>query len=130
MEGLTKEAEIGSIFNGKVVRSTNFGAFVEILPGKDGLVRLGELAEEPVARVEDAVNIGDMVKVMVIEVDRLGRVNLSRRAVLQGLTPEAALASAPPSNDGGDRGGRPEFRRNGPPRGGPPRSGPPRFNRD
>ena len=130
VEGLTKEAEIGSIFNGKVVRSTNFGAFVEILPGKDGLVRLGELAEEPVARVEDAVNIGDMVKVMVIEVDRLGRVNLSRRAVLQGLTPEAALASAPPSNDGGDRGGRPEFRRNGPPRGGPPRSGPPRFNRD
>ena len=75
VEGLTKEAEIGSIFNGKVVRSTNFGAFVEILPGKDGLVRLGELAEEPVARVEDAVNIGDMVKVMVIEVDRLGRVN-------------------------------------------------------
>ena len=131
VEGLTKEAEIGSIFNGKVVRSTNFGAFVEILPGKDGLVRLGELAEEPVARVEDAVNIGDMVKVMVIEVDRLGRVNLSRRAVLQGLTPEAALASAPPSN--GDGGGRPGFdrdRRPNFPRGGPPRSGPPRFNRD
>ena len=83
------------------------------------------------ARVEDAVNIGDMVKVMVIEVDRLGRVNLSRRAVLQGLTPEAALASAPPSN--GDGGGRPGFdrdRRPNFPRGGPPRSGPPRFNRD
>ncbi len=133
VEGLTKEAEIGSIFNGKVVRSTNFGAFVEILPGKDGLVRLGELAEEPVARVEDAVNIGDSVQVMVIEVDRLGRINLSRRAVLQGLTPEAALASAPPSNGGGgggrpgfDRDRRPDFRRGGPPRSGPP----PRFNRD
>ncbi len=125
VEGLTKDAEVGSIFNGKVVRSTNFGAFVEILPGKDGLVRLGELAEEPVARVEDAVQIGDEVKVMVIEVDRLGRINLSRRAVLQGLTPEMALATAPAQpnggggpRNGGDRGGRPDFRRNGPPRGG------------
>jgi polyribonucleotide nucleotidyltransferase len=108
IEGLTKEAEVGTIFKGKVVRSTNFGAFVEILPGKDGLVRLGELAEEPVQRVEDAVQVGDEVSVMVIEVDRLGRINLSRRAVLAGLTPEAALASAPPSGDG-DRGGRPNF---------------------
>ena len=108
VEGLTKEAEVGTVFKGKVVRSTNFGAFVEILPGKDGLVRLGELAEEPVQRVEDAVNVGDEVSVMVIEVDRLGRINLSRRAVLAGLTPEEALASAPPSGDG-DRGGRPNF---------------------
>ena len=125
VEGLTKEAEVGSIFNGKVVRSTNFGAFVEILPGKDGLVRLNELAEEPVGRVEDAVQIGDEVRVMVIEVDRLGRINLSRRAVLQGLTAEMALATAPAQPNGGgprggdrDRGGRPDFRRNGPPRGG------------
>ena len=124
IEGLTKEAEVGAIFKGKVVRSTTFGAFVEILPGKDGLVRLGELAEEPVQRVEDAVNVGDEVSVMVIEVDRLGRINLSRRAVLQGLTPEAALASAP-QNSEGDRGGRPNFAdrrpnfQRGP--GGPPR---------
>ena len=124
IEGLTKEAEVGAIFKGKVVRSTTFGAFVEILPGKDGLVRLGELAETPVGRVEDAVQVGDEVTVMVIEVDRLGRVNLSRRAVLQGLTPEAALASAPQSNGGGGGGRpgfgdrRPDFRR-GP--GGPPR---------
>ncbi len=124
IEGLTKEAEVGTIFKGKVVRSTNFGAFVEILPGKDGLVRLGELAEEPVQRVEDAVQVGDEVSVMVIEVDRLGRINLSRRAVLAGMTPEEALATAPPSGDGnrgdrpnfGDR--RPNFQR-GP--GGPPR---------
>ena len=108
IEGLTKEAEVGTIFKGKVVRSTNFGAFVEILPGKDGLVRLGELAEDPVQRVEDTVNVGDEVSVMVIEVDRLGRINLSRRAVLAGLTPEEALATAPPSGDG-DRGGRPNF---------------------
>ncbi len=126
IEGLTKEAEVGTIFKGKVVRSTNFGAFVEILPGKDGLVRLGELAEEPVQRVEDAVNVGDEVSVMVIEVDRLGRINLSRRAVLAGMTPEEALATAPPSGDGGDRGGRPNFgdrrpnfQQRGP--GGPPR---------
>ena len=124
IEGLTKEAEVGTIFKGKVVRSTTFGAFVEILPGKDGLVRLSELAEEPVQRVEDAVNVGDEVSVMVIEVDRLGRINLSRRAVIQGLTPEAALASAPQNNDG-DRGGRPNFTdrrpnfQRGP--GGPPR---------
>ena len=88
------------------------------------MVRLGELAEEPVQRVEDAVNVGDEVSVMVIEVDRLGRINLSRRAVLQGLTPEAALASAP-QNSEGDRGGRPNFAdrrpnfQRGP--GGPPR---------
>ena len=124
IEGLTKEAEVGTIFKGKVVRSTTFGAFVEILPGKDGLVRLSELAEEPVQRVEDAVNVGDEVSVMVIEVDRLGRINLSTRAVIQGLTPEAALASAPQNNDG-DRGGRPNFTdrrpnfQRGP--GGPPR---------
>ncbi len=133
IEGLTKEAEVGQIFKGKVVRSTNFGAFVEILPGKDGLVRLGELAEEPVQRVEDAVQVGDEVSVMVIEVDRMGRLNLSRRAVLAGLTPEAALASAPQGNDdrggrpsfgGGDR--RPEFRRGPGGPGGP--GGPPRRN--
>ena len=124
IEGLTKEAEVGTIFKGKVVRSTTLGACVEILPGKDGLVRLSELADEPVQRVEDAVNVGDEVSVMVIEVDRLGRINLSRRAVIQGLTPEAALASAPQNNDG-DRGGRPNFTdrrpnfQRGP--GGPPR---------
>ena len=69
------------------------------------------------------MNIGDEVRVMVIEVDRLGRINLSRRAVLQGLTPEMALATAPAQpNGGGPRGGdrdrRPDFRRGGPPRGG------------
>jgi polyribonucleotide nucleotidyltransferase len=84
IEGLTREIEVGTIYTGKVTRLTSFGAFVEIAPGKDGLVRLPDLAEEPVERVEDAVAVGDEVTVMVIEIDRMGRVNLSRRAVLQG----------------------------------------------
>jgi polyribonucleotide nucleotidyltransferase len=90
IEGLTKEVEIGEIYTGKVSRTTNFGAFVEILPGKDGLVRLEDLADFPVRRVEDVVKIGDEVMVMVIEVDSMGRVNLSRRAVLEGLSLEEA----------------------------------------
>jgi polyribonucleotide nucleotidyltransferase len=90
IEDLVKDVELGEIYNGRVVRLTSFGAFVEILPGKDGLVRLGDLAEEPVRRPEDVVSMGDEVMVMVIEVDDLGRVNLSRRAVLEGLTLEQA----------------------------------------
>ena len=90
IEGLTKEVEVGEIYTGTVTRLTNFGAFVEILPGKDGLVRLEDLAEIPIRRPEDVVRIGDEVMVMVIEMDALGRINLSRRAVLEGLTVEQA----------------------------------------
>jgi len=90
IEGLTKEAEVGEIYTGKVTRLTTFGAFVEILPGKDGLVRLEDLDVEPVRRPEDAVRMGDEIMVMVIEVDQFGRINLSRRAVLEGATPEQA----------------------------------------
>ncbi|MEE8413770.1 MAG: polyribonucleotide nucleotidyltransferase [Dehalococcoidales bacterium] len=82
IEGLTKEAEIGTIYTGKVSRILNFGAMVEILPGKDGLVHISELADYRVASVEDVVKVGDEITVKVIEIDNLGRVNLSRRAVL------------------------------------------------
>lgn len=82
IEALTKEAEVGAIYTGKVVRLMSFGAFVEILPGKDGLVHISELSNERVASVEDVVNIGDEVKVMVKEIDSMGRINLSRRALL------------------------------------------------
>ena len=77
IEGLTKDVEVGSIYTGTVARLTNFGAFVEILPGKDGLVRISDLADHPVSRPEEVVQVGDELKVMVIEVDSMGRVNLS-----------------------------------------------------
>jgi len=82
IEGLTKEAEVGGIYTGKVSRILNFGAMVEILPGKDGLVHISELADYRVGSVEDVVTVGDEITVKVIEIDNLGRINLSRRAVL------------------------------------------------
>ncbi len=90
IEGLTREAEIGDIFTGKVSRILDFGAMVEILPGKDGLVHISELADYRVNKVEDEVKIGDEVTVKVIAIDNLGRVNLSRRAVFEEGTEQAA----------------------------------------
>ena len=81
IESLTKEVEVGGIYTGKVTRLTNFGAFVEILPGKEGLVHISELEDYHVAKVEDVVKVGDEIMVKVIEIDHMGRVNLSRRAV-------------------------------------------------
>ncbi len=86
---LTGEVEVGRNYKGKVVRIMPFGAFVQILPNQDGLVHISQLAEDRVERVEDAVNVGDEIEVKVTEIDRQGRINLSRKAVLQearGLT--------------------------------------------
>jgi DNA polymerase III epsilon subunit family exonuclease len=83
IESLTKEVEIGSLYLGTVTRIMGFGAFVEILPGKEGLVRIGELADYHVPTVEDVVSVGDEVMVVVTEVDRQGRINLSRKAAMQ-----------------------------------------------
>ncbi len=90
IEGLTREAEIGDMFTGKVSRILDFGAMVEILPGKEGLVHISELADYRVGKVEDEVKIGDEVTVKVINIDNMGRVNLSRRAVLEDGTEKAA----------------------------------------
>jgi DNA polymerase III epsilon subunit family exonuclease len=90
IESLTREVEIGALYLGKVTRIMSFGAFVEILPGKEGLVRIGELADYHVPTVEDVVSVGDEVMVVVIEVDRQGRINLSRKAAMQ-----RHLASSP-----------------------------------
>lgn len=87
---LTAEPEIGRIYTGKVVRITNFGAFVEFLPGQDGLVHISQLADYRVPSVEDVVQVGDEVMVMVIDIDREGKVRLSRQAVLAGWTAEEA----------------------------------------
>ncbi len=83
IESLTREVEVGALYLGKVTRIMGFGAFVEILPGKEGLVRIGELADYHVPTVEDVVQIGDEIMVVVIEIDRQGRVNLSRKAAMQ-----------------------------------------------
>jgi DNA polymerase III epsilon subunit family exonuclease len=83
IEGLTRDVEVGATYLGKVTRIMTFGAFVEILPGKEGLVRIGELADYHVPSVEDVVSIGDEVMVMVTEIDRQGRINLSRKAAMQ-----------------------------------------------
>ncbi len=86
IENLTKEAEVGGIYTGKVTRLFDFGAMVEILPGKEGLVHISELADYRVRRVEDVVKVGDEVTVKVIGIDNQGRVNLSRRAVFEKLS--------------------------------------------
>ena len=122
-----RDVEIGADYLGKVTRITNFGAFVEIFPGKEGLVRLPDLAEYRITRPEDVVSIGDEIMVRVIEVDAQGRVNLSRRAVLEGTpvttTTPAPRPSGPPHGGGRPSGGgrpfgsRPGGERQGP--GGP-----------
>jgi len=86
IESLTKEAEVGGIYTGKVTRLLDFGAMVEILPGREGLVHISELAEYRVPKVEDVVKVGDEVMVKVISIDNLGRINLSRRAVFEKLS--------------------------------------------
>jgi polyribonucleotide nucleotidyltransferase len=85
IENLTKDVEVNSIYTGKVTRLLNFGAMVEVLPGKEGLVHISELAEYRVANVEDIVKVGDEIMVKVIGIDNMGRVNLSRRALLEPL---------------------------------------------
>lgn len=82
IKGLTAEAEIGKIYKGHVTRLMNFGAFVEILPGKEGLVHVSELADKYVKNVSDVVKVGDEVTVKVIEIDEQGRVNLSRKQAM------------------------------------------------
>jgi len=81
IELITSEVEVGSIYEGKVVRLMDFGAFVQILPGKDGLVHISQISEERVERVSDKLKEGDVVRVKVLEVDRQGRVRLSMRNV-------------------------------------------------
>jgi len=86
IEDLTREVEQGAIYTGKVTRLFNFGAMVEILPGKEGLIHISELANYHVPQVEDVVKVGDEVMVKVIGIDNSGRINLSRKAILEGLS--------------------------------------------
>ena len=82
IELLTKDVEVGEIYEGTVQRIMNFGAFIEILPGKEGLLHISKMAKHRVEKVEDVMNIGDVVKVKVTEIDSQNRINLSRKELL------------------------------------------------
>ncbi len=100
IEGLVQEAEIGKTYQGKVKRITNFGAFVEILPGQDGLVHISQLAHRRVEKVEDVLHEGDEVEVQCIGIDEQGRIDLSRKVLL----PREAGEEEPPRERGDNRG--------------------------
>src|ERR671933_94873 len=103
IEALTREIKVGEVFTGKVVRIMPYGAFVNLTPGKDGMVHVSELAEGRVENVEDVLKIGDEVKVMVIDVEAgTGKVSLSRRAILTGETADQRKAAGAAPRRGGD----------------------------
>ena len=111
IEGLTKEAKVGEIYTGKVVRILNFGAFVEILPGTDGMVHISELADYRVPSVEDVIQLGEMITVEVIGIDPSGKIALSRRTLLQNEQRSGDGAPVPAQGEGAaptpDQEGRP-----------------------
>jgi polyribonucleotide nucleotidyltransferase len=132
IKGLTAEAEVGATYTGTVRRITDFGAFVEILPGTDGLLHISEIAHTRVERVEDVLKEGDTIDVKVLSVDREGKIRLSRRELVplpegeEGERAKERMAQAREGGGGPPRGG--DRGRGGPPRGGD-RGGPPRRDR-
>lgn len=123
IQNIVKEVEAGEIYEGKVVRIMDFGAFVEVLPGKDGLVHISQLANYRVNKVEDVVKIGDTLKVQVSEIDDQGRINLTHKPFAPQPTPEQLAQGAsggdhfaprrpsgPRGGHGGHGGGRPPRR--------------------
>ncbi|HID54318.1 MAG TPA: S1 RNA-binding domain-containing protein, partial [Anaerolineae bacterium] len=98
IKAITEDPELGHIYSGKVVRITDFGAFIEFIPGIDGLVHISQISSDHLKRVEDALQIGDEVMVMVTDVTPEGKVRLSRKAVLEGMTLEEAQNDDRPSS--------------------------------
>jgi polyribonucleotide nucleotidyltransferase len=101
IRNITEDPEVGRTYQGKVRSVVNFGAFVEIVPGRDGLLHVSEIDWGRTEKVEDVLNVGDLVMVKVVEVDRDGKIRLSRRALLP--QPEGYVA---PAGGGRERGGR------------------------
>jgi polyribonucleotide nucleotidyltransferase len=122
VEDITREVQIGETFTGRVTRIEAFGAFVEILPGKDGLVHISQLARDRINRVEDVCNLGDELTVKVIEISDDGKIRLTRRGLIEG--DENYVQPPPESRDRGrgGGGGRPHDRDRG--GGRPPDRGP------
>ena len=113
IHNLTREIVAGEVFKGPVVRIMDFGAFVNLLPGKDGMVHVSELAPWRVAKVEDVVKLGDEVHVKVIAIDDMGRVNLSMKQAegnVYGEPPAIDPNAQPASRGPAKRGPRPPFR--------------------
>jgi len=104
IEGLTETPMVGRIYTGKVVRVADFGAFVQILPGVDGMVHISQLDSERVEKVEDVVKMGDELTVMVTAIDENGKIRLSRQAVLEGWTVEEAQERDRGGKNGGNGG--------------------------
>ncbi len=102
IRGITAEAEIGKIYRGKVKKITDFGAFVEIMPGTDGLVHISQIAEQRIKNVSDVLKEGEEVMVKVLEIDKQGRVKLSRREVLREARERDEHASADAATSGND----------------------------
>lgn len=115
IEGIAKDVEVGDVYLGKVVRIMNFGAFIELTPGKDGMLHISKMADHRVEKVEDVMNIGDEIEVKVNEIDSQGRVNLIRNDIVY-----PANDGAPRSSGGGER--RRPPRRDGRPSGGSDRT--------
>ena len=105
IRAMIEDPEVGQIYTGRVTRVENYGAFVEFLPGTDGMVHISQLADYRVKSVEEEVSIGDEIMVMVISVDPTGRVRLSRQAVLEGWDVEEAIRRDAANSRGNRRGG-------------------------
>ncbi|MEM7131558.1 MAG: polyribonucleotide nucleotidyltransferase [Chloroflexota bacterium] len=123
VRSMTEEVAVGKIYTGTVVRVESYGAFVNILPGTDGMVHISQLADFRVDKVEDVANIGDELTVMAIDVDPGGKVRLSRQAVLEGWSAEEAMERDRGGSRGGSRNGRGGGDRRGGDRGGDRRGG-------
>ncbi len=106
INALTKDVEVGDKYTGRVVRIMPFGAFVQILPGKDGMVHISELAQHRVPDVESVVNIGDELEVMVINIDGMGRIDLSHRALLEESNQEGGDSFDTPRSEKRESRGR------------------------